>query len=81
MIEKGIDFDNLGNKYPGEVCWSNTIQNCVSPTCLQTNQSPKDLVICRLKYLLKDYGSIIVFDPWVKKVMDSYKLTNYDLGL
>jgi len=83
MNQKGMDFNNLGYKYPGEVCWSNTIQNCVSPTCLQTNQSPKDLAICKIKYMLKDInnGPFIAFDPWVKKAMDSYKLTSYDLGL
>jgi len=83
MLQKGIDLANLGNKFPGEVCWSNTIQNCVSPTCLETYLNPKDLAICKIKYMLKDpkYAANTLFDAWTGKATDKYKITKIDLGL
>lgn len=81
MKQKGIDFSELGYKYNGEECWFEPLGNCVSSTCLNQNLNPRDVAICKIKYMLNNYGPSILFDPWVDKTANRYNINKSELGL
>lgn len=81
MKQKGIDFTNLGYKYEGEDCWFEPLENCIRSTCLNQNLNPRDVAICKIKYMLNNYGPSIAFDPWVDKTALRYNINKSELGL
>ena len=80
MKDKGIDVAEFGFKFDGEDCWDESIQNCINNTCL--NKNPKDMIICKLKYMFNYYDKFaVLYNPWVIKVISKYNITNSELGI
>jgi len=78
MREKNINFQELGHKFKGEVCWSNEIQNCTSNKCLEKNRNNKDLAICKIKENAVDNKYYAFFDPGNVNLMKRYNMTEND---
>jgi hypothetical protein len=78
MRQRNINFNELGHKFKGEVCWSNEIQNCVSKNCLEKNRNNKDIAICKIKENILENKAFTFFDPGNVNLIKKYNLTEND---
>jgi hypothetical protein len=79
MRQMGMDFNTLGHKFPGEVCWSNEIQNCVSQNCSEKNRNARDIAICKIKENVATHQAGAFFDPGVDTLGKRFNLSQADL--
>jgi hypothetical protein len=78
MRQRNINFNELGHKFKGEICWSNEIQNCTSKNCLEKNRNNKDIAICKIKENISDNKAFTFFDPGNVNLMKKYNMTEND---